>query len=455
LHGALLAAAQSETDSEATVRAIRSKLEHSPGARVGGCALVSDRVERRKRRRHGQALMLGMAGLAAAALVALFRSGSPPPESQPASVFEVIAGRGYVHGREGQAAAAGRTGFRAGDWLSTSGRDGHARLAHPDGTAFELQGDTVAAQRGSGPAHQLFLASGRLTARSGSATAVLSLVTPHAMVTGRGRLALDVSNGATRLEVQQGWARVVAVGSVGVVEVNEGQFALARAGMVTSLGAVAPSRRVLLLVGPDEARRPLPDGALQAADEQLAGRLERLGFTVVVSRVNEASIDEAGRVSLVVLSSTVAVWRLGSALTDLPVPMVVLEPAAFNQLGLTGSRWMIDMGSSSERDELVIRRPEHPLAAGLSGSVRVLAHPQILSWGLPAPEAVVIASYAGAAPDVAVIFAYEDGAVMAGGTAPARRVGLFLNDGRAVKSLNEQGWRLFDAAVAWAAVVAH
>ena len=110
---------------------------------------------------------------------------------------------------------------------------------------------------------------------------------------------------------------------------------------------------------------------------------------------------------------------------------------------------MSDMGSSPERDEIVIRRPEHPLAAGLSGSVRVMSQPQILSWGLPAPAAVVIASYTGAAPDVAVIFAYENGAVMAGGTAPARRVGLFLHDGRAVKALNDQGWRLFDAAVAW------
>jgi hypothetical protein len=40
---------------------------------------------------------------------------------------------------------------------------------------------------------------------------------------------------------------------------------------------------------------------------------------------------------------------------------------------------------------------------------------------------------------------------MPGGRAAARRVALFLGNGRVIRSLTPDGWRLFDAAVAWSA----
>src|SRR5262249_23918269 len=48
-----------------------------------------------------------------------------------------------------------------------------------------------------------------------------------------------------------------------------------------------------------------------------------------------------------------------------------------------------------------------------------------------------------------VVFGYEKGAAMFGLSAPARRVGLFLNDTTAA-ALASNGWRLFDAVVGWA-----
>ena len=51
----------------------------------------------------------------------------------------------------------------------------------------------------------------------------------------------------------------------------------------------------------------------------------------------------------------------------------------------------------------------------------------------------------------AAIFAYEANAPMVGLTAPARRVGLFLDYGEIAYS--DDAWTLFDAAVRWAAQI--
>ncbi len=48
-----------------------------------------------------------------------------------------------------------------------------------------------------------------------------------------------------------------------------------------------------------------------------------------------------------------------------------------------------------------------------------------------------------------LIFGYEKNAPMVGLNAPARRVGLFMFDNTAA-SFNENGWKLFEAAVLWA-----
>jgi hypothetical protein len=49
------------------------------------------------------------------------------------------------------------------------------------------------------------------------------------------------------------------------------------------------------------------------------------------------------------------------------------------------------------------------------------------------------------------MFAYDRNAATPGGVAPARRVCLFLGNGRVVRALTDQGWRLFDAAALWSA----
>ena len=69
----------------------------------------------------------------------------------------------------------------------------------------------------------------------------------------------------------------------------------------------------------------------------------------------------------------------------------------------------------------------HPLAAGLTGNVAVYSSAWRLVWGVPGPGATRVAHVAGMTTRPA-IFAYETGAPMLGGAAPAKRVAFFLHE---------------------------
>jgi hypothetical protein len=219
----------------------------------------------------------------------------------------------------------------------------------------------------------------------------------------------------------------------------------------------ADGRRAILVTGTDDPHDLEPGeepGADQTIwDDPLRARLEHLGYQVHVMSADAVALeDEARRAQLVVLSPSVATPHLSDELVAAPVPMIALESSAFRRLGLTGPVWMRDLGVTPvSLSETIINTPEHPLAAGLSGSVPVLSRRQRLRWGVPGPGAVSIASWAGAPANHSLLFAYERGGATVAGPAPARRVAMFLGNARVVRRLTPSGWRLFDAAVAWSA----
>lgn len=90
---------------------------------------------------------------------------------------------------------------------------------------------------------------------------------------------------------------------------------------------------------------------------------------------------------------------------------------------------------------------QHPLAAGLNETVSISTS-SIYVWGKPAASAIPVATLTGDSTKYG-IFAYEEGTAMVNRTAPARRVGFFIENSTAV-NLNASGWALFDAAVTWA-----
>jgi hypothetical protein len=214
--------------------------------------------------------------------------------------------------------------------------------------------------------------------------------------------------------------------------------------------AAAPSRRRAVLV-----RGSDPE---VAGDVVLVAHIERLGFDVVDVIDTEMAPGDFGDADLVVISASalgrVVRARFPPELRDAPVPIVTCEGATFDLLGMTGPRVEYGLtarsgfGSTAGHTGVEIESVGHPLAAGLRGPVDVATASVALTWGVPSRDAIRVA-HLGTNHTLAVQFAYEEGAEMAGRRAPARRVGCFVT-AQAAEQLTTQGWALFDAGVRWA-----
>jgi hypothetical protein len=141
----------------------------------------------------------------------------------------------------------------------------------------------------------------------------------------------------------------------------------------------------------------------------------------------------------------VAVGRFGDGA---PVPLVCLRAhLSLVEIGVVPSG---SAGTTGSQTQLKILAPTSELlTAGESGTRTVTSSGQRFVWGKPASSAVKVASLTSDSTKV-VIYRYETGATMAAGNADGRRVGFFLYDGTGA-ALTSDGFKLFDAAVKWAA----
>ena len=201
-----------------------------------------------------------------------------------------------------------------------------------------------------------------------------------------------------------------------------------------------PPAGALLVVG--NANR------LSVADNAIQNRLTGLGLTVTVADDDSVQASAATGKAVVLISSTVDPLKVGNKFASTAVPLIAWEGALFDDLGMTGPVAGTNFGEASRKKEVTIVQPSHPLAAGRSGTVTAVDLATRFNWGVPSAGGTVVA-HVGGAPSQPAVFAYEAGASMSSGTAPARRVGLFLHDTTAL-NLTVDGWALFDAAVNWA-----
>ncbi|HXU83944.1 MAG TPA: YbaB/EbfC family nucleoid-associated protein, partial [Polyangia bacterium] len=186
---------------------------------------------------------------------------------------------------------------------------------------------------------------------------------------------------------------------------------------------------------------------LRASDEKLRARLASLGFAVDVGKAPSVVTADANGRGLVVISESVDPADVGTKFTNAAVPMVVCEPVQFRDLKMTGGVWGTDKGDATNQTKLQITAG-HPLAAGLSGQVTVVTAAAKFIWGNPASAARKVAAIVGSTTKWG-IFAYDTGETMVGMNAPSRRVGFFVGQDTPAL-LNDDGWKLFDAAVRWA-----
>ncbi|MEQ8675488.1 MAG: BNR-4 repeat-containing protein [Aggregatilineales bacterium] len=189
--------------------------------------------------------------------------------------------------------------------------------------------------------------------------------------------------------------------------------------------------------------------SMNASDIAIRDRLIGLGYGVIVVSDELTQSSDANGKSLIVVSATVSSGDVNTKFRDLSVPVLMLEPALFDDMGMTGATDGVDYGSTQNQNSITILNVSHPLAAGLSGTIQVVTQSMRMNWGVPNANAVSIASIDGNTSQSS-IFAYETGIGMMGLTAPARRVGSFMfND--AAASLTGSGWSLFDVSVNWLA----
>jgi hypothetical protein len=376
----------------------------------------------------------------------------PPAPSRPARPVGTLAASSGMVRLIADRPIALRPGAALldGQEVETVGAGARAVLAVAGGARLELEGSGLLAiagddtNAGAQLPDRVLLERGSLQVDLGAVAGDFSIVSPVVEVRGRrSRFKLAASAGELRVWVDSGQVTLTRLPDHRSLIVEAGAGAL-----MTETQAAAippPSRPVALLV---VGSWPVPR-ALET-DNTLAGRLERLGYTV--ARMPDTRLERgalADKALVVVSPSTSAAVvreRLpSSGLREAPLPIVNCETEAMPALGMAIAR-----GNIPGRSRLNLLGGQHPLAGGLAGNVRVTEAPAPLMWARPTADATVIATLdVDARPSV---FGYETGARMNGLTAPARRVSCFLSE-LATLQASEAGWQLFDAAVRWAGPV--
>lgn len=187
---------------------------------------------------------------------------------------------------------------------------------------------------------------------------------------------------------------------------------------------------------------------LSTSDAAIKTRLQNLGYSVTVKDATSALTTDANGKTVVVISSTVNPTNLGTKFKSVTVPVVMWESLSYFDMGMT-AKGTTNASTATGQTQVKITQPSHALAGGLSGTQTVVTASSTFAWGKPNANAASIASLVSDSTKI-VIFGYGQGVAMPGLTAPAKRVGLFMNDTTAA-SFNNNGWVLFDAAINWAA----
>jgi len=460
-HLATCARCRSTLAELAVLRDAAARDRPSPGApaeaRVFEAIRRAGRVRPRRQRATGPPrwavaaaiLVLGAAGLIGVGL---------RPMKADAIVATVASADGRVVVRRGgvESPASAGMGLHEGDELAVPA-DATAVLDLPDRSRAELGPESTLRFHdllGDAP---LELRAGFLAVDAARRPAdhPLAILTPDARAEVLGtRFILGADADETHLRVAEGLVHLVRIDDGASVDVAGGNRAEVVDRDRTRLRAHPSLPGTALIIASDE-KAPADFARFNrlVGARLLGRRLRHLGFRVETkAHADVTAADLAGRPLVIVSYSEENVGfeeslgRIGLKGAD--VPILCFEPLAFPTLGLTGGVRGRDFDWQGGETAIDFPRPDHPLSAGLVGPRRDLfGKPGCFGWARPAGSAETIAAVAGDGSK-AVMFAYEGGREMAGGRAPGRRVGLFLDPSQ-VGEDSEPAWNLVEAAVEW------
>lgn len=219
---------------------------------------------------------------------------------------------------------------------------------------------------------------------------------------------------------------------------------------------------ILLIVG-DENGKSEPGNGI--GDVFIRNRLEKVLGHKVFLGIDSAPSEElyaaSAEADLVIVSESSTSRKLQDKLKSVITPVINYESFIQDEMGLTAKEPSGDPGEPDDyaygvrnKDSSIdIIMPDHPLAAGLEGTVKVYQEPKQITWGKVGKNAKVIATLTGE-KSAAVIYIYDQGAKLFDGTTAAgMRIGIFLEDDDETGTANlmtVEGLSLFDAAVKFA-----
>ena len=203
------------------------------------------------------------------------------------------------------------------------------------------------------------------------------------------------------------------------------------------------------LVSGDRSRTALlivAEGLAPAGDDAISLQLESLGFEVIARRDVDSNLPVPSTVDVIVVSESARSDIVRGAFSSTRLPVIAMEPGIFPDMGFTGRNWQSDIGDVVTQYFLDVSG-NHPIGFQQSLRLQVSTSASKFIWARPGGKVDIVATVAGD-PTKVSIFAYESGVQMGTGIAPARRVGFF--PGRDVpRSINENGWALFESAIRW------
>ena len=199
------------------------------------------------------------------------------------------------------------------------------------------------------------------------------------------------------------------------------------------------------MAGPRTALLVVGAAQLNATDTLVRNRLMAKLMVVEVMPEAMATAANATGKAIVAITSTTTAAGTNTKFRDVAVPVFLLEPNLMGPMRMTADV-ATERGTLMET-RVTIAAAAHPLAAGFTGNVSVYSSSWRLVWGLPGPSATRVAHVTGMT-NRPTIFAYETGAPMLGGTAPAKRVAFFLHENM-MDVTTPDGVKLLDAAIDW------
>ncbi len=198
-------------------------------------------------------------------------------------------------------------------------------------------------------------------------------------------------------------------------------------------------------------------------DDMLKALIEGLGHTVTYFDDDEdeaATEAAAAAADVVFISESVGSGGIRTEITEIETPMVITEAWGWDEMGLTLGG---GAGSDVATTEIEIVAPEHPLAAGLTGTVSVITDlasdrgTARFGQGMAGAQATVIATATLAdGQTYDVIFVYEKGAELPvppadGSPRVAADIRVCLGfDEQSYLVWNENAYALLEAAINFA-----